>query len=204
MKQTRLKQMQNQMIQKLNPQQGKRVATTMEKEYHILCSTDADRPQDLLQHLHNNIFPVAATFRALLKEGMSREEAAKLAQDAFLELMEKPADTIRKLCKIPGFYRRIPWLFEKLMPKLFKADAGFVFKFHPTGKHRVKFDILSCPYYEVCLELDCLELAPAFCTTDDICYGHMHPKLRWNRTQTLARGGTLCDFDIEVNDSEKR
>ena len=168
MKQTRLKQMQSRMIQKLGSQQGRRVSAVMEEEYHTLCSKDAERSPDLLRHLHNNIFPVAAAFRALLQEGMSREEAADLASDAFLELMEKDAALIQRLCKIPGVYRLIPKLFGTLMPKLFKADAGFAFQFYIKGWNRVKFDMLRCPYYEICQEIGCLEVAPVFCTTDDL------------------------------------
>ena len=204
MHKTRLEQMQAQMLKKLDTSQGEQVSASMEQEYLILCRGDVNRPQNLLRHLHNNIFPVAATFRALLKTGMSREEAVKLTQDAFLELMERPAAAIQKLCKIPGAYRLVPQIFAKLMPKLFQADAGFLFQFYPTARNQVKFDMIICPYYQVCQELDCRELAPVFCATDDICYGHMHPRLCWNRTQTLARGGNCCDFDITIKETKKR
>ena len=175
----------------------------MGREYERLCSADADRPPELLRHLHNNIFPVVAAYRALMAEGVAQAEASELAQAAFLELMEEPAEAIRKLCRFPGFYHMIPWLFGKLMPKLFTKGAGFEFVYHKTDRGQIRFDMLRCPYYQVCKELDCQELAPVFCATDDICYGNMHPNLRWNRTQTLARGGELCNFDIEVKRAPK-
>ena len=203
MKKTRLEQMQEQMIYKLEFQHGQRVASAMEEEYRILCRSDADYPQDLIRHLHKNIFPVAAAFRALMRYGMERDKAAELTQTAFLELMAKPAAVIRRFCRIPGVYRLIPGIFAKFMPKLFKADAGFVFRFHPSDRNKVKFDMIDCPYCRVCSKIDCPELAAAFCTTDDICYGNMHPRLSWNRTQTIARGGDICDFELEITDPEK-
>ena len=48
--------------------------------------------------------------------------------------------------------------------------------------------------------MGCPEHTTIFCNTDDCCYGNMHPKLQWNRTQTIGRGGGLCDFDIVVTD----
>ena len=201
MKQTRLEQMKNQMMRKLGPQQGPQIAADMERQYQQLCLRDGEQPPDLIRHLHNNIYPVVAAFRSLMAGGMPRQEASETAQAAFLELMEAPAASIRKLCRIPGFYRLVPSLFSKLTPKLFKKEAGFEFQFYPTEPGHVRFDMKACPYFRACQDLDCPELAPVFCATDDVCYGHMHPRLSWNRTQTLARGGKVCDFDLSVTDN---
>ena len=198
MKPTRFEQMMAQMQKKLAPEQGKQVISQMDEAYRQLCRNDSEKPPELISHLHKNIYPVVAAFRALMACGMSREEASTLAQAAFLELMEAPAASIRRLCRIPGLYRMVPWLFGKLMPKLFRKEAGFAFAFHPSEHGHVRFDMEVCPYFQTCQELGCPEIAPVFCQTDDICYGHMHPCLIWNRTQTLARGGKICDFDIQI------
>ena len=198
MKQTRFEQMKSQILKNVDAEQGRQVVSRMEEEYEILCLDDSEKSPDLIRHLHNNIYPVVAAFRALMAIGMPREDASELAQNTFLELMEAPAASIQKLCRIPGFYRMVPWLFGKLMPKLFKKEAGFEFTYYPVEAGHVKFDMEACPYFQACQELDCPEIAPVFCTTDDICYGNMHPNLIWNRTQTIARGGKLCDFDLQV------
>ena len=200
MKKDRFGQMKQQLLLHLGPEQGQRVLPVMQKEYDALCAAYADQPASMFNHTHNNIFPVVSAFRALMADGMEREQAAKLAQDTFLELMEPIAESIRKMLKFPGLYRLMPWLWKTLMPKMFSESAGFRFRFFDKGKKVVRFDMLECPYFRVCKELDCVELAPTFCTTDDICYGHMHPKLIWNRTKTLARGGDLCDFDLYIPD----
>lgn len=199
MKQTRLRQMECQILKVLDSPQGEKVVYNMEQEYQYLCDTLANPPKSLLRHLHNNIFPVVATFRSLLQAGFDHEKAAKLTEDNFLELMKPSARSIQRLCKLPGFYKLVPRLFGKLMPLLFKADAGFVFKNKCLNKYQVAFDISSCPYYDVCQKLECPELAPIFCSTDDLCYGNMHPKLKWNRSQTIAQGGNFCDFNIKIS-----
>lgn len=198
MKKTRFEQMQEEMLRRFGPEQGIRIVQYMKKEYQNLSDAYADRPKALEPHTQKNIFPVVTAFRALLAEGMERTQAAQQAREAFLGLMDAPADAIRKILKFPGLYRLMPWLWKNLICKMFSEDAGFRYRFHPTDGRRVKFDMLECPYFHICQELDCQELASTFCTTDDICYGHMHPKLIWNRTKTLARDGDPCDFDLYI------
>ena len=153
----------------------------------------------LVSYIYQNPSSAASAFRALLAEGMERTEAADLAGTAFLTLMEAPARAIRRAMKVPGLYRLMPWLWKTMMPKLFSPKSGFCFSFYPTDRKRVKFDMTACPYHSLCRELDCMELAPVFCTTDDLCYGHMHEKLIWNRTKTIARGADVCDFDLYIS-----
>ena len=203
MSKTRLQQMQDQMVKQF-PQEGSRIISHMQKEYDALCEQYKDQPKALVSHTHRNIFPVVVCFHALIQEGLSRQEAAQIANDRFLELMESSKKSIQSALKIPGLYKLMPWLWKTLMPKMFKEDAGFRFQFYPTDKNQVKFDMLACPYHQVCKELDCLELAPTFCATDDLCYGNMHPKLIWNRTKTIARGSELCDFDLYIPKKDQK
>ena len=59
-------------------------------------------------------------------------------------------------------------------------------------------DMIVCPYFSNCVKYGCTELGTAFCDSDDISYGNMHPKLFWGRTKTLARGNECCDFILEI------
>ena len=198
MKLTRLEQMQNQIAAHFDEEQGIRITRYMQNEYDKLCSEFANQHKAMEPHTHKNIFPVVTAFRALLAEGMERKEAAELVQSCFLKLMGEPAESIRKIMKFPGLYRLMPRLWKTFTTKLFREDAGFRFNFYPSDSKRVKFDMLACPYLKACEQLDCLELAPAFCMSDDICYGNMHPNLIWNRTKTLAINGEPCDFDLYI------
>ena len=198
MKTTRFEAMQEKSAEGFPKEQGDRIKSTMKKEYDRLIEENKDIPESFISHTRNNIFPVAAAFKAFLNEGMDRDEAAKKANDCFLSLMEDIAVSIRKMMKIPGMYHLMPFMWKTAMPKLFREDSGFGFSFYPTGKDEVKFDMTNCPYYNICKKLDLLEIAPTFCSSDDICYGNMHPRLIWNRTKTIARGGDCCDFDLYV------
>ena len=196
MRKTRFQAMQDRMALRFPQISG--LAQSMETDYEALCRQCAHYPESFQRHLHNNIPPVVSAFHVLLDSGMDRPAAAEAASDVFLEMMEEIAAQLRHMLKLPGLYRLMPRIWKTMMPRLFSPDSGFAFSFHPTDGRQVKFDMTACPYYQACLELDCLELAPTFCTTDDVCYGHMHPRLIWNRTRTIARGADVCDFDLYI------
>ena len=198
MRNKRFEAMQKEVAGNFDHEKGERIAGNMKKEYEELCSNIDEKNDKMAHHKQNNIYPVVTAFHALIKEGMTRKEAAEIADKSFLVLMEDIAESIRKMMKFPGAYKLMPALWKKMMPKLFSPESGFEFKIQDTGKDQVKFDMTACPYMEVCRELDCMELAGTFCTTDDVCYGNMHPKLIWNRTKTLAKNGEPCDFDLYI------
>ena len=194
----RILELRSQMEKQLGVQKGQALGFAAEEEFAALYSTLETYPEALRRHLKNNIFPAAAVFQVLLKNGYSREAAAKLTDELFGACMEKPAAMIRKLCRIPGFYKILPGIWKKAAFKLFGPEAGFAATMYETPGDRVRFDMTRCPYLESCQKLGCPEIAPTFCRSDDICYGNMHPRLKWNRTKTLARGGDCCDFDLCV------
>lgn len=49
--------------------------------------------------------------------------------------------------------------------------------------------------------IDCPELCPCFCDSDDITCANLHPKLLRHRTRTLGRGNACCDFCLRIKES---
>jgi hypothetical protein len=62
------------------------------------------------------------------------------------------------------------------------------------------FNIHRCLTLEILTARGAPELTPLFCATDDWLAALM-PKIRWERTQTLGRGGATCDFCWKRNKS---
>lgn len=168
--------------------------------YHGLCTAHQDDSEALKQHTEGMIYAGVSLYQALQEKGVAPEEALAQTDRIFQDFSKGAAEKIRKLLKVPGLYRKVPWIFRTATQKKYSAESGFEMKFYDVGKRRVKFDVTICPYYNTCMALGCPELTTIFCNTDDCCYGNMHPKLKWNRTQTIGRGGALCDFDIVVED----
>ena len=71
--------------------------------------------------------------------------------------------------------------------------------FYENRKNEYRMDILKCPYCRVFTELGAPELAKYSCESDDIVYGNL-PGIDFIRTQTLATGGTRCDFYLRLSD----
>ena len=196
--QKRIRDLCNEMVKRFGKEWGARLSQAAAYRWEALLLTLSDYPDSFQSHLIHNIFPAIAVFDALIAEGKSREEAARLTDEIFSACMEEIAGGIRKLLKLPGLYRAMPKIFGTLAFKLFSPDAGFAAVLHQVKGGRARFDMTACPYLDTCRKLGYPELAPLFCHSDDICYGNMHPKLKWNRTKTMARGSDCCDFDLYI------
>ena len=54
--------------------------------------------------------------------------------------------------------------------------------------------INGCVYFETLSAYGAPELGTIFCALDNFVFDEVSPYIRWERTQTIARGGELCDF----------
>lgn len=164
--------------------------------FEALCAENADETKVVQMHTRSRIYPAIAVFESLIAVGTSREDAAQLILDFYVTRAQKPAKAIRNLLKIPGLYKAIPKIFLIGVNKMFGSDAGFMAKHYEAEKGCFRMDMLECPYMSICEKYGCPEIVPAFCASDDVAYGNMHPKLIWGRTKTLGRGDDCCDFKL--------
>lgn len=174
------------------------IHTTAQTIYQQLCQENETEPQALRRHTRKNIYPAIAAFQAMLQEGMDRTKAADLLFTFFDHRNQPAAKVLRGILKIPGLYKRVPRLFSRMTKKYFGEAAGFRADWHCDQNDEIRFDMLVCPYQEICARYGCPELVSAFCHADDVCYGDMHPRLQWTRTKTLGYGGDCCDFGLRI------
>lgn len=170
------------------------------KNFERLLQENPGEPRALKVHTVGTLYPAVSIYEALQRSGMAQPEALGLMDLLCSRRAEKQAQSIRTMLKIPGLYRKMPAIFRWMTVHQFGEAAGFRAHFYDTDKRCCKFDMTRCAYYETCTRLGCPELTPCFCHTDDVTDGHMHPKIRWHRTQTIGEGGSLCDFQITVED----
>ena len=148
-------------------------------------------------HTHQRILPMIALYTGLC-EVTEKEKALAMAEEIYLADAYRPAKILRGILKIPGFYKKVPNFFTAMTKKSFGEAYGFRAKYHQSDNKGMVFDMLRCPYFDICKRHGCPELTRAFCRADDIMYQNMHPKLRWARTTTIGQGAKLCDFRIYV------
>lgn len=166
--------------------------------YDALCAENADEPKAVQTHARSRIYPAIAVFEALTVSSVSREDAAQLILDFYKARAQKPARMIQNLLKIPGLHKAVPKIFLIGVNKMFGPEAGFKAKHYDVKQGCFQMDMLECPYMCICKKYGCPEIVPAFCASDDVAYGNMHPKLIWGRTKTLGRGDECCDFRLTV------
>lgn len=165
-----------------------------------LLSENGTAGKALYIHL-KQILPCIAFYEALQQKTGDKQAALKLFDEWAFDEIEKMAAMLRKAMKT-GLYKKVPAIFDRMIDKVFGADAGF--KSRTAGEKPFARDMLACPYYETCQKYGCPELTQFFCKSDDITYGNMHPKLIWKRTQTLGTGGACCDFRLWVEEKGGR
>ena len=177
---------------------AKEVMTNAHKRYDELLKENKDEPKAMDPHTKARIYPAISVFESLLKAGCSREEAAQVIYDFYDLFAKKGAKVLQGILKIPGLYKKIPKFACKMIDKSFGSNAGFKSIKRKVDKNVMHVDMMVCPYNNICRKYGCPEIVKAFCHSDDIAYGNMHPKLIWARTKTLGRGGDCCDFIINI------
>jgi len=146
----------------------------------------------LRQHFEDNILPALAAYSILLMDGMEKESAGRVIDS----LLEAGVETTRRMYR---FWGRFPFFFDMLRLTLkpmmtSQFPERWNVEWLELGPDLVGLNCRACFYLEMLTEYGFPELTPHFCRLDDLLAAEAAPSIRFERTQTLARGGTLCDF----------
>lgn len=175
-----------------------RITKKAQLKYNQLCEENAEETKEMQAHTRKHIYPAIAVFWAMLEENVERDTAAEILNNFYEKQREPTGMAIRAILRIPALYKFVPRFFTKMTKNSFGENAGFRARWLQASKKEMRFDMLVCPYQDLCIKYGCPEIVRGFCRSDDICYGNMHPKLHWGRTKTLGLGGDCCDFRLTV------
>ena len=179
------------------PEQEAVLNSAFEKRLGELRSEHAGASRQRMQHLESQIMPGIAAYETL-QTVMPKEEALRTVYGYVEERAYRLKKTFLRLMRIPELYKKVPGIFAKQTPKFFGISAGFEANEIRTTGGVWRIDMTRCPYHDECVRCGCPELCRCFCDSDDITYDGLHPKLIWQRTMTLGRGGDRCDFCMKV------
>ncbi len=156
------------------------------------------RPADrrLGRHLDEHILPGLALYRELQATGMGREEGLRTAAALIAASAEERRRSYARLGRLPcSFLLLRAWIRGRLQ-RDYPAEGWEVEWLEVSGR-RVAFDMRRCFYFDTLAGYGAPELTGLFCDYDDLLFAGMSPTIRWERRQTIARGGALCDFRFE-------
>lgn len=179
------------------PEQAPELLASMHRRIEALREDNAGASREKWAHLESQIMPGIAIYESL-QTVVSKEEAIQIIHSYVNAHARKYHILFRRLLKLPGLYHTMPGIFAKGVEEKFGSAAGFQYIIHEATKDVIRFDMVRCPYHDVCAQYGCPELCRCFCDSDDITYDSLHPKLLWHRTKTLGRGDDCCDFGLRI------
>lgn len=144
-------------------------------------------------HMTQNIFPMLAYYKALLLNGLSKENAYKdvLDQTQRYALAKKLQN--KRLSHIPGFYQLFRIGVKRVMAKQYPIE-GWEKEWITNNGKEVHFNLKRCVYYETLAAYGCPELCTVFCKNDVTAFSGYSPKVIFKRNGTIAEGKKMCDF----------
>ncbi len=181
-------------------EKAKEIYIAANKRYKQLCIENPNECKAVKKHTRKSIYPCIAMLDAMQYLGLSRETALEDMSKFMDDQSEIVAKYIRKLMKIPGIHKLTTKSFGNMTKKNFGEKANFKMEFRTLTKNNMHFDMVKCPYVDVCAKYGYFEIVKVYCRSDDILYGNMHKNLEWKRTKTIGNGDTICDFKIVRNE----
>lgn len=146
---------------------------------------------------HTDLIFMNAALYLCICEYLPKEDAYQIMEDATVEYALPIGKFLDKATRLPGMPRLFIKVFQKMLLTSFNEAAGFASVYHDMTNTAISVDITACPYQKYFTTAGCPELCKCSCISDDACYGHMK-RIEFRRTQTLGRGGDLCDFRFHV------
>ncbi len=146
----------------------------------------------LRRHLIEGILPGLALYQIFRESSESQESALKSIDQTFEKLFSDKRVSLQKLGGIPFFYNILRFYIKPAMRQY--PIEGWKIDWVQNDKNAIRFNMISCFYFDTLSSYGAPELTATFCQVDDFIYGDMSPQVSWQRYKTIARGGTYCDF----------
>lgn len=173
---------------------GNRIFNNAEKWYRKLTAeADCKNNAVIEEHLRGKLYPAMAYYKAILEEGLEKEEALdavrRETQKAALQNKENNA----KMARIPCAYFLYRMGVKKHMSTNFPWEGWQTEWVRCDGKE-IHFNLHRCIYWELCQQHGCPELCTVYCENDNTAFSGLLPKIRFERSGTLGEGAAYCDF----------
>jgi hypothetical protein len=146
----------------------------------------------LQRHLIEGILPGLALYQILREKGESQENALLMIDQIFEELFSDNRSRMKTLGKLPFIYNILRLVIKPAMRQY--PPEGWKIEWKQNDKNAIRFDMKSCFYFDTLTKYGAPELTASFCQVDDFIYENMSPAIKWQRTNTIARGQAYCDF----------
>jgi hypothetical protein len=147
----------------------------------------------LEKHQSTMILPAIALKRALESEGLSETEILKILKDFYHQYFSVTAGMYSLIGRVPFFFELLRILFRHSMKTVY-PERGWKYQWIEDSSRSIALNMESCYYQKILQEHGEEKILCLFCYIDDEMYERISSRVSWDRTATLARGGSCCDF----------
>ena len=167
----------------------------MVNEYAIKYAKYSDTKN--LEFLVNLLFVLGA-FDALKSRRESTDVLVDELSNAMFIFLKKKVESFNKAFKSDFIYKILKKAISKKM--LGFNGHGWEIIVPKAKDNNIYIEVKQCLVHEILKEENKLELGKMFCNADLILYMHLG-KTEFKRTETLIKGGSICDMHfIRHND----
>lgn len=199
MKNTELDFLEADCLARFGEARGRQIYALTEGIYKTLCGKADHRSSEAIkEHMLTNLYPTMSYYKALREFGYDAEAALAFVKAETAKSAQVKRLRNERLAALPCTYLLYRLFIKSVMKKSFPAD-GWDTEWICRNAKELHFDFTRCLYKDCCDEENCPELCCVFCANDDISFGGLIPKIRFERSGTLGRGDDRCDFHFIKN-----
>ncbi len=182
------------MARQRSPAEAASFLARVQARYEELISQAASYSNRALRiHFEDNILPAVAAYSILMMDGVEKDSALELLD----RLLEASLESQRRMYRFWGrfqFFFDMVKLVLKPMMKMQYPEEEWKVEWIDFTPDMAGLNYHACFYMNRLSEYGLAELTPHFCRLDDFLAAQAAPSLRLERTQTIGRGGSMCDF----------
>lgn len=164
----------------------------------FIDEADYRNSEVIKDHMNNNIFPVLAYYMALLDLGGNQKTAYNDVLKETQRYARISKEENKKLGSMFGAFFLFRIAVKKVMAKRF-PNEGWKTEWVKCNKKEVHFNLKRCVYYETVAKYGHPELCTVFCKNDTTAFSGYMPKIKFERSGTIAEGKKMCDFHFLKN-----
>ena len=163
-----------------------------EARYNKLLTSSESHPKDQNKMIVKRVLPLFSIYQSLKSQNIGQEEAILIIEILLKEsFFRTQLSGIRYINRV--FREPFPVIKPALRLMMHFSDLPAGQEIKQDDKNCFTINIYQCFIHDTLKKLEAPELTPVFCATDDWLSEAM-PKIQLQRTQTLGRGGEMCDF----------
>ncbi len=159
----------------------------------MLANVDYRGSKIIKTHITKIILPTMAYYFSLLASGYSKDDALTITRKETQKSAKIQKKRNESIGRFPFAFQILKLFIRGMMKRMYPVQ-GWDTEWIKLDSNEIHMNFNRCLHLDVTAEHGCPELCPLFCETDTIIFAGYEPKIRFQRSGTLATSHACCDF----------